>query len=129
MCIGEALFAMHEPAGIQEMHRRCRVCTQVLSVYGATLERLQFFSLCHEHMAGLTPAHRGMHMDTQLLLKLTHLLPDLDEGLLHLHGIEAVQRVGHAQTGLVAAVLAGHCAQPVHAPGLVPEGRSGLVTI
>ena len=67
-------------------------------------------------------------MDGQSPPRLPDLFPDLDEGLLHLHGVEAVQRVGHSQAGLVAAVLTGHCAQPVHAPRLVPEGHNELVT-
>ena len=81
------------------------------------------------NVRGLTPAYRGVHMDRELLLSLPDLFPDLDESLLHLHGIEAIQRVGHAQAGLMAAVLASHCAQPVHAPGLIPEGHDDMVTV
>ena len=44
----------------------------------------------------------------------------LDEGLLHLHGIEAVEGVDDVAAGLGLVVQPRHVAQPVHAPGLVP---------
>ncbi len=50
---------------------------------------------------------------------MAHLLANLDEGLLHLHGIEAVQRVGHAHTRLIAALPPRNVPQPVHTPSFV----------
>ena len=94
-----------------------------------SIEAAYFQPLPVINVAGLTPAYWDVRMDRALRLRLPDLFPDLDEGLLHLHGVEAVQRVGHAQAGLMAAVLAGHGAQPVHAPGLIPEGYHDMVTV
>lgn len=44
----------------------------------------------------------------------------LDECLLHLHGVEAIQRVDDLHAGLWLVVEAGDPAQTVDAPGLVP---------
>ena len=44
--------------------------------------------------------------------KAANLLPDLDKGLLHLHGIEAVQGVGHPHTAGIAAMLPSNGTQP-----------------
>lgn len=40
-----------------------------------------------------------------------YLLPDLDKGLLNLHGIEAIQGVGHPHTAGITAVLPGNGAK------------------
>lgn len=43
-----------------------------------------------------------------------YLLPDFDKGFLNLHGVEAIQGVGHPHTAGIAAVLPGDRAKPAH---------------
>ena len=44
----------------------------------------------------------------------------LDKRLLHLHGVEAIERVDDLHAGLGLVVQARDAPQPVHAPCLVP---------
>lgn len=55
-----------------------------------------------------------------------YLLPDFDKGLLNLHGIEAIQGVGHPHTAGVAAMLPGNRAKS--APSKASETKTEILS-